>query len=212
MPGSQPGRPNGRNRGTTVAPDRRGVQATSLRAMGHVGSSWRTFHSCCSYSVARRCGIGHELEALGFTWAYAWSTHGPSAFPNVVNVSSPSLPLGRPSTRAIRLLTQGRIHAPFSQSQMCGFYWTEGLRGLGWAVDAVPTLKGDPRLGFLHRRLSGIRKTARSRLPICAMQNGYRDSTADWTAPAADFQVFVRGHRWKLVGNAVSVPLRSGSG
>lgn len=24
----------------------------------------------------------------------------------------------------------------------CGFYWTEGNTGLGWAVDAIPTLKG----------------------------------------------------------------------
>ena len=31
---------------------------------------------------------------------------------------------------------------------MCGFYWTEGLRGLGWAVDAVPTLKGGSTIGI----------------------------------------------------------------
>ena len=30
----------------------------------------------------------------------------------------------------------------------CGFYWTEGLRGLGWAVDAVPTLKGGSTIGI----------------------------------------------------------------
>ncbi len=28
------------------------------------------------------------------------------------------------------------------EAPVCGFYWTEGTRGLGWAEDAVPTLKG----------------------------------------------------------------------
>ena len=58
----------------------------------------------------------------------------------------------------------------------CGFYWTEGLRGLGWAVDAVPTVKGGSTrgcvatrhlaAGWLHRppeirtaeRLQGVRR------------------------------------------------------
>ncbi len=30
----------------------------------------------------------------------------------------------------------------------CGFYWTEGIRGLGWAVNAVPTLKGGSTVGI----------------------------------------------------------------
>ena len=29
------------------------------------------------------------------------------------------------------------------RGRACGFYWTEGTRGLGWAVDAIPTLKVD---------------------------------------------------------------------
>ena len=28
------------------------------------------------------------------------------------------------------------------------FYWTEGIRGLGWAVDGVPTLKGGSTIGI----------------------------------------------------------------
>jgi DNA (cytosine-5)-methyltransferase 1 len=33
-------------------------------------------------------------------------------------------------------------------SSAYGFYWTEGSRGLGWAVDAVPTLKGGSTIGI----------------------------------------------------------------
>ena len=29
-----------------------------------------------------------------------------------------------------------------------GFYWTEGTRGLGWAPDAVPTLKNGSTVGI----------------------------------------------------------------
>ena len=29
-----------------------------------------------------------------------------------------------------------------------GFYWTEGLRGLGWCRDGVPTLKGGSTIGI----------------------------------------------------------------
>src|SRR5262245_5861515 len=30
----------------------------------------------------------------------------------------------------------------------CGFYWTEGTRGVGAAVNAIPTLKGGSALGI----------------------------------------------------------------
>src|SRR6185503_6857901 len=88
----------------------------------------------------------------------------------------------------------------------CGFYWTEGLRGLGWAVDAVPTLKGGSTIGIPSP-------------PAIVMPNGHvvtpdiRDAErlqgfpTDWTRPAE--KVAKRGVRWKLVGNAVSVPAAS---
>jgi DNA (cytosine-5)-methyltransferase 1 len=89
-------------------------------------------------------------------------------------------------------------------SRACGFYWTEGIRGLGWAVDAVPTLKGGSTIGVPSP-------------PGIWMPNGeivtphIRDAErlqgfpADWTLPAT--RVTKEGHRWKLVGNAVSVPM-----
>lgn len=84
----------------------------------------------------------------------------------------------------------------------CGFYWTEGNRGLGWAVDAVPTLKGGSTIGIASP-------------PAIAFPDGLiatpdiRDAErmqgfeADWTLPA--LSVARKGHRWKLVGNAVTV-------
>src|ERR1700730_13131047 len=34
------------------------------------------------------------------------------------------------------------------RGKACGFFWTEGTRGLGWAVDAIPTLKGGSTIGI----------------------------------------------------------------
>jgi DNA (cytosine-5)-methyltransferase 1 len=83
-----------------------------------------------------------------------------------------------------------------------GFYWTEGIRGLGWADDAVPTLKGGSTVGIPSP-------------PAIILPNGpvvtphIRDAERmqgfepGWTEPSE--AVIKRGHRWKLVGNAVTV-------
>jgi len=81
-----------------------------------------------------------------------------------------------------------------------GFYWTEGVRGLGWAPDAVPTLKNGSTVGIPSP-------------PAILMPDGLvikpdiRDAErlqglpSDWTASAPDRL------RWSLVGNAVTVPV-----
>lgn len=85
-----------------------------------------------------------------------------------------------------------------------GFYWTEGLRGLGWAVDAVPPLKNGSTVGIASP-------------PAILLPGGdvvtpdIRDAerlqgfAADWTLPAES--VGRPSLRWSLVGNAVSVPV-----
>jgi DNA (cytosine-5)-methyltransferase 1 len=85
-----------------------------------------------------------------------------------------------------------------------GFYWTEGVRGLGWARDAVPTLKNGSTVGIASP-------------PAILLPDGFvitpdiRDAErlqgfpADWTVAAESVG---RGSlRWSLVGNAVSVPV-----
>ena len=90
------------------------------------------------------------------------------------------------------------------QERAHGFYWTEGLGGLGWAVDAVPTLKNGSTIGIPSPPAilmpdgnlikPGIRDVER--------MQGF---AADWTAPAE--QVARTAARWGLVGSAVSVPV-----
>lgn len=144
-----------------------------------------------------------RLDRLGYKWAY-----------RVIDARA----FGLPQRRERVLLLASRSHDPRAAlfgadateptygslpDAACGFYWTEGLRGLGWAVDAVPTLKGGSTIGI-------------SSPPAVWMPDGtigtpdIRDGErlqgfpVDWTAAAAQLRRG-KGFRWKLVGNAVNV-------
>ena len=88
----------------------------------------------------------------------------------------------------------------------CGFYWTEGTRGLGWAYDAIPTLKGGSTVGVPSAPAIVL---PRGRHPFRVGMPDIRDAERlqgfepDWTKPAE--AVARASLRWKLVGNAVSV-------
>jgi DNA (cytosine-5)-methyltransferase 1 len=86
-----------------------------------------------------------------------------------------------------------------------GFYWTEGNRGLGWGEGVTPTLKGGSKLGiasppgvWLHERGIGdaiARPTISAGERLQGFPSGWTDA------------VNREGERWKLVGNAVTVPV-----
>jgi DNA (cytosine-5)-methyltransferase 1 len=146
------------------------------------------------------------LEERGFTWAY-----------RIVNTRAFGLPQRR---RRVLLLASRKDDPripllgcdqeediPEFSNQLCGFYWTEGLRGLGWAIDAVPTLKGGSTIGIpsppaIWDPLDGSLCT-----PDIRDAERLQGFDADWTAPAGDVGRVRQSHRWKLVGNAVSVPV-----
>jgi len=86
----------------------------------------------------------------------------------------------------------------------CGFYWTEGIRGLGWAVDAIPTLKGGSAVG-VPSPPAVLMPDGRVVTPSIEDAERLQGFPARWTVPAEE--VARRGIRWKLVGNAVSVPV-----
>jgi len=145
-----------------------------------------------------------ELQRLGYEWAY-----------RVIDTRAFGLPQRRERVFIVaskegdpsQVLFEGNREpreTPHTAGVACGFFWTEGLRGLGWAVDAVPTLKGGSTIGIPSP-------------PAIWMPDGgfvtpdIRDAERlqgfepDWSLPAAT--VTRSTHRWKLVGNAVSVPV-----
>jgi DNA (cytosine-5)-methyltransferase 1 len=151
--------------------------------------------------------IVDEFERLGYRWAY-----------RVVDSRAFGLPQRRQRVfllasldedpRRVLLVDEAgepKEESP-SSSVAFGFYWTEGIRGLGWAVDAVPTLKGGSTIGIPSPPaiLMPGGSIVKPDLRDTERMQGFE---ADWTLPAET--VTKRGHRSKLVGNAVTVDVAS---
>lgn len=81
-----------------------------------------------------------------------------------------------------------------------GFYWTEGTRGLGWAPDAIPTLKNGSTIG-IPSPPAILMPTGNVIKPDIRDAERLQGFSAGWTAVAPERS------RWSLVGNAVTVPV-----
>lgn len=148
--------------------------------------------------------IVSALEGLGYMWAY-----------RVVD----SRAFGLPQRRRRVLMVASKVEDPRTvlfahdagpaeeppfRGKACGFYWTEGVRGLGWAVDAVPTLKGGSTVGVPSPPAIWM-PDGRIVTPDIRDAERLQGFRAGWTKPATT--VTRASFRWKLVGNAVSVPV-----
>jgi len=109
--------------------------------------------------------------------------------------------------RAVLLSPRGPMGAPVEEGQAFGFYWTEGVRGLGWAVEAVPTLKGGSTIGIPSPPAIWWKESDRITTPDIRDAERLQGFEEDWTLPAVTEAGRRKGHRWKLVGNAVTVPV-----
>lgn len=149
--------------------------------------------------------IVDEFEMRGYRWAYrvidSFGFGLPQRRERVYLVASLDLdpaavllsddkPLKRPTTELGRL-----AH---------GFYWTEGLGGLGWAVDAVPTLKNGSTIG-IPSPPAVLMPDGRVIKPGLEDAERLQGFEAGWTAPAET--VARASSRWSLLGSAVSVPV-----
>jgi DNA (cytosine-5)-methyltransferase 1 len=146
-----------------------------------------------------------EIERLGYRWAYrvidARSFGLPQRRERVYLVAC--LPDEGDPREVLLSLDHGPPTVPADHRRTAnGFYWTEGIRGLGWAVDAVPTLKGGSTIGIASPPAIWMPD---GRIVKPDIRDGERlqGFPADWTEPA--LSVAKSGMRWKLVGNAVSV-------
>jgi DNA (cytosine-5)-methyltransferase 1 len=148
--------------------------------------------------------LARRLGELGYRWAY-----------RVVDARAFGLPQRR--QRVILLASRtddprqvlfygdaGEPESPDHRGLACGFYWTEGIRGLGWAVDGVPTLKGGSTIGIPSPPAVWM-PDGRIGTPDIRDAERLQGFEPEWTAPAARVGKRGEGHRWKLVGNAVSV-------
>lgn len=146
-----------------------------------------------------------EMESLGYRWAY-----------RVVDSRFTGLPQRRRRVILLASKTEDPRAVLFSadagerpddhyRDDAFGFYWTEGRGGLGWAQDAVPTVKGGSSVGIASPPAVWVRDAPLDRRFVTptiedaeALQ-GFPRGWTDLPDPAIR-----RGTRWKMVGNAVT--------
>jgi DNA (cytosine-5)-methyltransferase 1 len=151
--------------------------------------------------------ITGELDRMGFRWAY-----------RLVDSRFTGVPQRRQRVIFLASRTEDPREVLFADDtgerdegrlaeDAFGFFWTEGLRGLGWCRDGVPTLKGGSTIGipsppgvWLPQSDVGQRFVT-PRITTAERLQGFRKG---WTIPAAGHRRG-EGARWKLVGNAVTV-------
>jgi len=187
--------------------DRSGLVAEILRLLGRRRVPWVLLENVpFMLQLARGRALDFilgEFERLGYRWAY-----------RIIDTRSFGLPQRRQRVfilgstecdpRDVLLVDDaGPVEIEATREVAFGFYWTEGIRGLGWAIDAVPTLKGGSTVGIpsppAALMLDGTIVT-----PDLRDAERLQGFPSDWTKPAEI--VGRRSFRWKLVGNAVSVP------
>lgn len=88
-----------------------------------------------------------------------------------------------------------------------GFYWTEGRRGLGWVVDGVPTIKAGSGWGIPSPPGIWDRPAGHIGLPHIHDLERLQGFPSGYTAPALELGPQGRGARYRMLGNAVCVPM-----
>lgn len=191
--------------------DQSGLVLKALALIEHHDADWLLLENVRNMLVlhkgAAMDAITTELERMGFRWAYRLVD---SRFTGV------------PQRRQRVFLLASRTHDPRPvllaqdagepepstfHDDAFGFYWTEGLRGLGWCQDGVPTLKGGSTIGIPSPPaiwMPGNPTGSRIVTPGIRSAERMQGFPKDWTIAAASLPRG-KGARWKMVGNAVTV-------
>ncbi|MFO0556329.1 MAG: DNA (cytosine-5-)-methyltransferase [Polyangiaceae bacterium] len=160
---------------------------------------------------AAMASILDRLEALGYAWAY-----------RVIDTRSFGLPQRRHrvfllASRELRpeaiLLAQDEARVwPSDDHELdakaYGFYWTEGNSGIGWTKEAVPPLKGGSGVGIPSPPAIWLRSAIHALPPFVTpgieLAESMHGLPKGWTKCHEPTH---ERRRWRMVGNAVSVPV-----
>lgn len=162
--------------------------------------------------LQRGAGIEYIIDSLvelGYAWAYRVVDSRFSGVPQrrnrVIILASRSTDPG-PTLLAVDATSNDDAVQGGADEVMSGFYWTEGRRGTGFVLGSMPTLKGGSTLGIpsapaIWRPQSELGQ--RIVLPTIADGEELQGFDRGWTDAARVSDE--RDHRWKLIGNAVTV-------
>ncbi len=152
------------------------------------------------------CYISSKLTSLGYNWAY-----------RVVN----SQGFGLPQRRHRVYIVASRKHDPRSvilsddygidpnehtsaDEIPRGFYWTEGRYSTGMSFNGIPPLKAGSTIG-IPSPPAILLPTGFAGTPEIRDAERLQGFPEEWTKPTES--VCKPSHRWKLIGNSVSVPV-----
>ena len=148
--------------------------------------------------------VTNQLQALGYYWAY-----------RILDTREFGLPQRRRRIFIVAALDENPLSILFDgighsttyvKPTKVGFYWTEGNRGLGWTPEAIPPLKGGSGLSIPSPPAIWDRKLHTFSCPGITDAERLQGFSQNWTAPVSDAGLPNRA-RWRLIGNAVSVPI-----
>lgn len=152
--------------------------------------------------------LTEQLERLGYSWAYrvvdARAFGVPQRRLRMVLVASK-----HEDVRQI-VLSQNIENPPVDDSlgeideeAYYGFYWTEGRLGLGWAKNAVPTLKNGSTIGIPSPPAIWVPQENLFGTPDIRDAERMQGFTTNWTLVSSGDNRQQRNNRWRQVGNAV---------
>jgi DNA (cytosine-5)-methyltransferase 1 len=147
------------------------------------------------------------LEELGFRWAYrvvdARSFGLPQRRRRVILVASRT-----EDPRRVLFADDAHAHEAVDDGKVpCAFSWTEGRFGLGWAVNCVPTIRAGSAVGVVSPPAIWLREQDTIVTPNIRDAERLQGFEAGWTDIEVNGSNIKLGARWRMVGNAVPVPL-----
>jgi DNA (cytosine-5)-methyltransferase 1 len=150
--------------------------------------------------------LTRELEELGYNWAYRVLDSEGFGVPQrrkrvFVVAAMDDDPRGVlfETDKESRSALKGGAKVPI------GFYWTEGTYATGLAINAVPPLKGGSTIG-IPSPPAILFPDGTIGTPSIRDAERLQGFPSGWTQPAESISK-ARNANWRLVGNAVTVPV-----
>jgi DNA (cytosine-5)-methyltransferase 1 len=150
--------------------------------------------------------LTRRLERMGYSWAYR--VIDARAFGLAQRRRRLFILASRIADPAVVLFADhgASREPPTTPYTPHGFYWTEGNRGVGWAPNAIPPLKCNSGVGIASPPAVWIPSQRTVVTPTIEDAEALQGFPRGWTCSASNLNRGERA-RWRLVGNAVSVPI-----
>lgn len=157
--------------------------------------------------------ITDELERLGYSWAYRVLDARAFGTPQrrhriiiIATLDQSAAGILFPADYGQLAVTDGIDDKEIDIAKWYGFYWTEGRRGLGWAENSVPPIKGGSSIGIPSPPAIWQPEAAHFGTISLSDAERLQGFPSGWTDV---FEGDKQGEksRWKLIGNAVCTPM-----